>query len=121
MRENGCFVTPGSDVSSQSQVKEILDFYTQTCNITVNTSALSIMAATLANGGICPLTGDKVLSNNSVKPTLATMQASGMNEYSVNIFSKISLQNSWAAEITSVFVNIFCNFQIETIIYYNKL
>ena len=85
MRENGCFPAglskPGSN--SGSQVKEILEFYTQMCNITVTTDSLAVMAATLANGGICPLTGESRLSISSVKHCLALMQAAGMNDYSV--------------------------------------
>ena len=33
----------------------------QTCSIETNCDAGSLMAATLANGGICPLTGQKVI------------------------------------------------------------
>ena len=60
MRE--CGVIPPED-----SVEEALDTYTQFNNLTVNTDSLSVMAATLANGGICPLTGVSCLSNEGVK------------------------------------------------------
>ena len=41
----------------ESNVDQVLDTYTQMCNISVNTDSLATMAATLANGGICPTTG----------------------------------------------------------------
>ena len=51
----------------EDSVEEALDTYTQFNNLTVNTDSLSVMAATLANGGICPLTGVSCLSNEGVK------------------------------------------------------
>ena len=81
----------------ESNVDQVLDTYTQMCNISVNTDSLATMAATLANGGICPTTGnsplpnyhsliripgESVLSNENVKATLSCMQAAGMNDWS---------------------------------------
>ena len=63
MKEKGCF--PRVAENDRNFVKKVLEFYTQMCNLTVTPDALSVMAATLANGGICPLTGDRCVSNNS--------------------------------------------------------
>ena len=60
MRE--CGVIPPED-----SVEEALDTYTQFNNAVVNTDTLSVMAATLANGGICPVTGVSCLTNVGVK------------------------------------------------------
>lgn len=61
---------------------DVIDVYTQMCNLTCNCDSLSVLAATLANGGICPITGEKCLSSNSVQSTLSCMLAAGMNDYS---------------------------------------
>ena len=84
MREWG--VIPKGD-----SVEEVLDTYTQFNNITVNTDSLSVMAASLANGGICPLTGVSCLSNEGVKSTLSVMLAAGMNGYSGQWAYKVGL------------------------------
>lgn len=40
------------------------------------------MAATLANGGICPTTGERVLSAEAVRNTLSLMHSCGMYDFS---------------------------------------
>lgn len=40
------------------------------------------MAATLANGGICPITGERVLSTEAVRNTLSLMHSCGMYDFS---------------------------------------
>ena len=54
---DGCgFGVPGVFHSSTSP-DEALDFYTQCCSIEVNCKTAAVIAATLAKGGECPLTG----------------------------------------------------------------
>lgn len=52
---------------------------------------MSVVAATLANGGICPLTGDRVLKTNTVKEVLSIMNSCGMYDYSGEFAFKIGL------------------------------
>ncbi|KAK3535327.1 hypothetical protein QTP70_008190 [Hemibagrus guttatus] len=49
------------------------------------------LAATLANGGLCPMSGDQVLSTLAVRSTLSIMQMAGMNNYSRIFHFKISV------------------------------
>ena len=48
----------------------------------MDTEALSVMGATLANGGVCPITGEKVLQGNCVRDVLSLMYSCGMYNYS---------------------------------------
>lgn len=48
------------------------------------------MAATLANGGICPITGDRVLSAEAVRNTLSLMHSCGMYDFSGQFAFQVS-------------------------------
>lgn len=57
---------------------KMIELYLSCCSIEMTCSMLSVAAATLANGGVCPLTGQQVLSTEIVKKTLSVMQVAGM-------------------------------------------
>lgn len=57
---------------------KMMDVYLSCCSIEMTARMLSIAAATLANGGVCPITGEQVLETDVVKRTLSVMQAAGM-------------------------------------------
>lgn len=53
---------------------------------------MSVMAATLANGGICPITEEKVLKPDSVRNVLSLMHSCGMYDYSGEFAFRVSLK-----------------------------
>jgi len=63
-------------------VERVLEFYFKACSIEQDVRALSVLAATLANGGVCPLTGEQVFSPETVKYVLTVMDTCGMYDYS---------------------------------------
>jgi glutaminase len=54
------------------------DIYTEQCAVSVNAKDLATMAATLANGGVNPLTGKQVLNTAYVPNVLAVMATAGL-------------------------------------------
>jgi glutaminase len=57
---------------------DVVDGYTRQCSITVTAADLSVMAATLACGGVQPVTGERVVDAATARHTLAVMAGSGM-------------------------------------------
>jgi glutaminase len=58
-----------------------LNLYFQQCSISVDCRDLSIMAATLANGGINPITGERAIRRELVESILGVMTTCGMYDY----------------------------------------
>lgn len=54
------------------------DVYTKACAINVNARDLATMAATLANGGVNPVTGKKIVSSETSAFTLSVMATAGL-------------------------------------------
>ena len=59
----------------------MLDVYFRQCSILVTARDLAVMAATLANRGINPVTGELVVAPYAVARTLSVMTSSGMYDY----------------------------------------
>jgi glutaminase len=54
------------------------DIYTKQCSVGVNAKDLAVMAATLANGGVNPVTQKRVLKTENVPEVLAVMATAGL-------------------------------------------
>jgi glutaminase len=61
---------------------DVLEFYLQCCAIEANTELMSAVAATLANGGICPVTGERVFKAETVRYCLTLMSSCGLYDFS---------------------------------------
>lgn len=60
----------------------LLDLYFQQCSILVNCRDLALMAATLANNGINPVTGVQAVKSKYVPKLLSVMSSCGMYDFS---------------------------------------
>ncbi|AVM01372.1 glutaminase [Gordonia iterans] len=65
------------EVTSENPVVSVAG-YTRQCSLIVTTEDLAVMAATLANGGVNPLTGVEVVPRRVVRQTLSVMATCGM-------------------------------------------
>src|SRR6202035_3996709 len=62
-------------------VASVLDVYFRQCAILVTARDIAVMAATLANRGVNPVTGEQVMSAYAISRTLSVMTSSGMYDY----------------------------------------
>jgi glutaminase len=68
-----------------------LSLYFKACSIEVNVEQHAVAAATLASGGICPITGERVFAATTVQNCLSLMQTCGMYDYSGEFCYRIGL------------------------------
>ncbi len=61
---------------------EAVDLYTRQCSLDVTATDLAVMAATLADGGVNPITKERVIDRALCPPVLAVMATAGMYETS---------------------------------------
>jgi glutaminase len=64
------------------KIDETLDLYFQQCSIMVHAHDLAMMAATLANGGVNPLTGERAIDELYVQDVISVMLTCGMYDAS---------------------------------------
>ena len=64
------------------RMEETLDLYFQQCSIMVNGHDLAMMTATLANGGVNPITGERAIDERYVQDVISVMLTCGMYDYS---------------------------------------
>jgi len=76
MKESGAFPPCFTNLA------DTLELYFQICSLTCTTRGMSVMASTLANGGLNPFTGDRVFHADHVRCVLPLMLTCGMYDYS---------------------------------------
>ncbi|WP_116708502.1 glutaminase A [Actinomycetospora cinnamomea] len=70
-------------------IDEVVETYLSACSITVNAADLSVMGATLANGGVNPLTGERAVAREHVRDIVSVMMTCGMYDAA----------GQWASEV----------------------
>jgi glutaminase len=75
----------------KSNPMQATDVYTEQCSVSVNARDLATMAATLANGGKNPVTGQQVMKPANVAPVLAVMATAGLYDDSGKWFYRTGL------------------------------
>ncbi|KAK6054559.1 glutaminase [Cooperia oncophora] len=76
MKEKKCFPPETTSLT------DAIDFYFQLCSIEGTCESLSVMAATLANGGVCPITNEICIDSNPCRDVLSLMYSCGMYDAS---------------------------------------
>lgn len=70
---------------------EVLDLYTRLCSLTVTARDLAVMGATLANGGVNPVTGRRMVAAELCHHVLAVMVTAGLYELSGDWLYRVGL------------------------------
>lgn len=68
--------------SLTDEVDPTMEVYLRQCSVLVTTRDLAVMGATLARGGINPITGERVFSGEVARHVLTVMATCGMYDYS---------------------------------------
>jgi glutaminase len=74
-----------------SGVDEAIELYTRQCSLNVTARDLAVMAAALADGGVNPLTGERVVAAAICHYTLAVMATAGLYDTSGDWLYEIGL------------------------------
>ncbi len=67
------------------------DLYTRQCSLLVSAADLAVMGATLADGGVNPMTGQQVIEPFHCKHVLAAMATAGLYEHSGDWLFEVGL------------------------------
>ncbi|ACL41578.1 Glutaminase [Pseudarthrobacter chlorophenolicus A6] len=72
-------------------VHDIVLGYTQQCSILVSAKDLSMMTATLAAGGVQPLTGERLMEPGTARQVMAVMAGAGMYDFAGEWLTKVGI------------------------------
>lgn len=78
----GYFMREKKAFPPNTNLTQTLEFYFQCCSIEVTGDELAVVAATLANAGVCPTTGERIFQPDTVKNCLSLMSSCGMYDFS---------------------------------------
>ncbi|XP_049946946.1 glutaminase kidney isoform, mitochondrial-like [Schistocerca serialis cubense] len=84
MKDHACF-------PENTDLQECMSLYFRTCCVEANCESLSVIAATMANGGICPITDQRILDSHVVRDVLSIMHTCGMYNYSGRFAFEVGL------------------------------
>jgi len=87
MREKEAFLKK----TNHSILMNDLNLYFQCCSVTIDCNVGCVIAATLANGGVCPTTNEQVFSKETVRDCLSLMYNCGMYDYSGQFAFRVGL------------------------------
>jgi glutaminase len=73
------------------RIEEALDLYFKQCSILVSCRDLAVMAATLANKGVNPVTGERAITPDYVRDILSVMYTCGMYDFAGEWAYKVGL------------------------------
>ena len=78
----GYFMREHEAFPKGTELINTLEFYFQCCSIEVTAEMMATVAATLANGGVCPTTGKRIFTPKTVRNCLSLMYSCGMYDFS---------------------------------------
>jgi glutaminase len=71
--------------------RETVELYTRACSLSVTAQDLAVMGATMANGGVNPITGEYVIAPATCHDVLAVMAVAGLYETSGDWLYQVGL------------------------------
>ncbi|WP_244930454.1 glutaminase [Nocardioides sp. W7] len=75
----------------EEDAQEVVEGYTRQCSVLVTVRDLALMAATLANGGVQPVTGQRVVPHEVTRQVMAVMATCGMYDAAGDWFSSVGI------------------------------
>jgi glutaminase len=96
---------------ANTDLQKTLEAYFSWCSIEVTAQSMACVAATLANGGICPTTNERIFTNHTVTSCLALMMSCGMYDYSGQFAFEIGFPaKSGVSGVLCVVIPRICGF-----------